>query len=355
MVEAVEFLIGLAVALAALADVFATILVPGQSRTPLRLANRLISLGLRVGRLIASRGGRPSRRPTNGFAPALSILAAFGWLSLLLVGFGLMIHAAGSDFTPRLIRLDDALYVSGSSLLTLGVSEVDAHGAARWLILAEALSGFAVISATVTFTLQIQAGLHQREPQVLTLAGLAGDPPTGIAILQEFGELDIRDELPRFFYDWRQWSADLTHSHLSYPILAHFHSADAKGDWLAALEAVLDAATIVMSLLDHEARGAATLMHRAGSRAAAELCLAFRLQPKERAEVGSDDVSRLVEKLVAAGYRVRPGRRSEECLKTLRRDYGPTLAALAGYLGADDARLLPPRSVPGGESRAKEA
>lgn len=336
-----EFVAGALVAAFTLADVFATILVPGPSRTPLRLAGRLSYLTLPLGRRFSARLKSPGQRPTNAFAPALSIFAALCWLLMLLTGFALMMHASAALFTPPLSRFDDALYVAGSSLLTLGVSEVDAHGGARWLILTSALAGFAVITATVSFILQVQAGLHQREPHVLSLAGLAGKPPSGIAILETYGALGIRDELAGFFYDWRKWSADLAHSHVSYPVLAHFHSADAESDWLAALEAVLDAATLVMALLDDRAVGAATLMHRSGSRAISELCKVFSLDAVDRDETPRGDIAQAVERLASAGYAPKRDAHLAARLRVLRNDYSARIAALGAYLGADRTRLVP--------------
>lgn len=341
MLVAAEFLTGLILTLLTLADVVATILVPGTSRTPLRIAARISDVALPAGRWFSLKRKSPGRRPVNAFAPALSILAALCWLLLLLLGFALMMHAMADAFTPTLSRFDQALYVAGSSLLTLGVSEIDAHGGARWLILSAAWSGFAVITATVSFVLQVQAGLQQREPQVLTLAGLAGKPPSGLAILLAYGDLDIRDELPRFFYDWRQWSADLAHSHVSYPVLAHFHSADAESDWLAALEAVLDAATIVMALLDDHARGAATLMHRSGSRAVAELCGAFHLDARATPAAAREEIDEVSARLHAAGYRLATHPQAAQRLQSLRRDYVDRIAVLGAHLGADRTRLAP--------------
>ena len=250
-----ETVIGFAIVLATLADVFSTVLAPGPANGRLRIAGRVREMTLPLWRYASRRRGRGGRQQlSNIFAPVLFCLAFAAWALLLLAGFGLLFHASGQSFSPPLATFDEALYVAGSSLLTLGVSEVNASGTARWLILWTALCGFGVITATITFILQVQASLHQREAGVLTLSGLAGSPPSGIVLLESFAKLDLRTDLPAFFKEWRDWSAAVLHSHASYPVLVYFHSMDAESDWLPALGAVLDAATL-LSVLTSDPRG----------------------------------------------------------------------------------------------------
>ena len=343
MVQAVEGLVGLAVTALALADIFCTILIPGPVKGPFRIAIRLRDLGLPLWRgLSRLRAGGRRQRLSNVFAPLVFILAFGTWSVLLLLGFALMFHAAAASFRPALDGFDQALYVAGSSLLTLGVSEVDAKGGARWLILWAALSGFGMITATFTYILQIQNSLHQRESGVLTLAGLAGKPPSGIGLLESFAALGLRDDLPDFFKDWRDLSAAVLHSHVSFPVLVYFHSVDAESDWLSALHAVLDAATIVMELTEEMSTGKAALLHRAGSRTVSHLCALFDLGLDAADAPADEDVAAVIERLLAAGYRAKrlAGPETARFLK-LRGDYSGRLDALAAHLGAERTRLIP--------------
>ncbi|WP_237477175.1 hypothetical protein [Lichenibacterium dinghuense] len=343
MVQAVEGLVGLAVTALALADIFCTILIPGPVKGPFRIAIRLRDLGLPLWRgLSRLRAGGRRQRLSNVFAPLVFFLAFGTWSVLLLLGFALMFHAAAASFRPALDGFDQALYVAGSSLLTLGVSEVDAKGGARWLILWAALSGFGMITATFTYILQIQNSLHQRESGVLTLAGLAGKPPSGIGLLESFAALGLRDDLPDFFKDWRDLSAAVLHSHMSFPVLVYFHSVDAESDWLSALHAVLDAATIVMELTEEMSTGKAALLHRAGSRTVSHLCALFDLGLDAADAPADEDVAAVIERLLAAGYRAKrlTGPETARFLK-LRGDYSGRLDALAAHLGAERTRLIP--------------
>ena len=179
-------------------DVFASILIPGPNKTPFAVAIVVRNVSLPVWRHVSrSRAGGRRQRLANIFAPLLFLLSFGTWIVLLMLGFGLMFHASARAFNPPLGSLDQAIYVAGSSLLTLGVSEVDATGHARWLILWAALSGFGVITAAFTYILQVQNSLHQRESGVLTLSGLAGKPPSGVTLLESYAHLRLKSESSR--------------------------------------------------------------------------------------------------------------------------------------------------------------
>lgn len=244
--KTLEFLAGISIAWAVLADVFSSVVVPGRSESWLRIAARVRDFAMRLSRMSINANRRRSRRLPRSFASFLLVVASLTWIILLLVAFGLMAHALRQFYSPAIESLSDALYVAGSALLTIGLSETNALGPARWVTLMAALSGFAVITATITFILSIQSGLHQREIAVLTLSGKAGRPPPGIVILETFAQLGMRADLPIFFREWREWSAAILHSHAAYPVLAYFRSVDADSDWVSALTAVLDAATIAI-------------------------------------------------------------------------------------------------------------
>lgn len=328
---------GLSLTAATLADIFVTILVPGPNRGFLRIGARLNRVTLPVARALSRRRHRGGR-PSNSFAPFLFLLIFATWLLLLLIGFGLLFFAMRDHFTPPLHDMGDAVYFAGSSLLTLGVSEVDAHGPARALLLAAGLSGFAAITATLTFVLQVQTALHQRESRVLTLGSLAGTPPTGIGLLESVASLSVASELHDFFRVWRDWAASTLHSHVASPMLIFFSSVDEESDWLLSLQAVLDAATMLMALTDHEAKGAATLMHRGGSRTAARLCALLGADQRDPTPLGEDAVRALSAKLERCGYPVIPvDAHLLAQFERLRGDYACRIDALARRLGAEQA------------------
>lgn len=341
----IEFVVGLVLSGLVLGDVVASIIIPGPAKGTFRVALRVRDMALPLWRhLSRTRGGGRRQRLSNSFAPLLFISAVVGWALALLFGFGLMFHASAASFEPALTDFGEAVYVAGSSLLTLGVSEVDAKGPARWLILWAALSGFGMITAAFTYILQVQSSLHQRESGVLTLSGMAGKPPSGIALLESFAALKLQGDLTAFFKDWRDWSAAILHSHVSYPVLMYYHSVDAESDWLSALHAVLDAATIIMQLTDESSSGAAALMHRAGARTAKHLGAVFDLADRDSDVLTHEDVATLLHRLERGGYRARTDHAGLATgLIKLRADYSGRLTALSEHLGAERILLLPDR------------
>lgn len=331
-----ELIGGATLTLFLLVDVFSTLLVPGPTagRPSVLLNTRRLSL------LVWHRASLQRRRkPGNGFAPFVLVIAFVSWMILLMLGFGMMIHALGGSFTPTVHSFAQSLYIAGSSMVTLGVSEVDATGVARWVLLAAGLAGFSVVTATITFSIQVQAGLRQREEGVLTLSGIAGAPPAGITIIETLAELGATDALPDFFIRWRDWAAGVLHSHTAYPVLAYFAATDPEIDWLAALEAVLDAATIVTAFTDDPAKGQAVMLHRTGS------MVVTRLRRMARLEVagppGAIDLTPLIDRLQAAGFVVSDHTTAMDRFQNLRRDYAGDIDSIADHLGARRAVLIP--------------
>jgi hypothetical protein len=339
----IEFGVGLLITINTLTDVFSSIVVPGPSSARLSVARHLRRMSVPLWRYVSKKRAMGRRQQlSNSFAPLLFFLAFATWMALLLLGFSLMFYALASSFEPPLAGLDDAIYFAGSSLLTLGVSEVDAHGAARWLVLWAGLSGFGVITATITFILQIQAGLQQREAGVLTLSGLAGTPACGILLLENFAALGLRTELRPFFKEWRDWSTATLHSHVAHPMLVYFHSVDAESDWLAALQAVLDAATLILVLTEETSIGTAAMMHRGGSRTAAHLCDLFDLKHKELEPISEESLELLIQRLKEAGYAAKPvSKHLAAELSKFRADYAGRLNSLGEHLGAERVELVP--------------
>ena len=176
----------------------------------------------------------------------------------------------------------------------------------------------------------------------MTLSGLVGKPPSGIVLLESFAALDLQADLKAFFKDWRDWSAAILHSHVSFPVLVYFHSVDAESDWLSALHDVLDAATIVMELTDEPSSGTAALMHRAGSRTVAHLCDLLNLETDAIDVPTPDAVAGLADRLRQAGYRVRDATALNAAqFGKVRSDYAGRLASLSRHLGAEQTLLVP--------------
>ena len=154
-VDILLFIIGLALAAMTLLDVFETVVVPGGSRASLKVARRLVR-----GLLPLWKAARGKRHGLSGaFAPLVLVLCFIIWIALLALGFGLMAYAARSHFVPPLRSIPDAIYMVGSSIVTIGVSEEDALGFGRWIILAAGFCGLGVMTMAVTYLLEVQSSV----------------------------------------------------------------------------------------------------------------------------------------------------------------------------------------------------
>ena len=103
------FLLGLALALLTLRDVFETVVVPGGSRALLRVAHRASSCSCRSGN---ARGRQ--RGLSSTFGPLVLVMSFVIWMGLLTLGFGLMAYAFRDDFEVRLHSFGDALSSSAA-------------------------------------------------------------------------------------------------------------------------------------------------------------------------------------------------------------------------------------------------
>src|SRR5438270_7936711 len=174
LLSVLEFAVGVVLAMTTLRDVFGTVVVPGASRASLQVARRLVLLGLPIATRIRGAG----RGISTGFAPLILSLTFVIWMVLLMCAFGLMAHALRGSFEPRIESLPQALYIVGSGLVTIGLSQTEAIGAARWLMLVAGFCGLAVMTMAVTYLLGVQGAIARRDAGILKLGTTAGRPPS---------------------------------------------------------------------------------------------------------------------------------------------------------------------------------
>ena len=164
-------------ALVALRDIFHTIWHPSGRGG---LSRRIMDVVWRLTR----RGRR--QRWLGHFAGPLSMgLVALTWLLLLQVGFALVywqhlpesfVYGSGLDPADR-AGFTDAMYLSAVTLATLGFGDI--VPTATWLrivVPTQALVGFALISAAVSWVLQVYPALTRRRALAVRLAHLRWAP-----------------------------------------------------------------------------------------------------------------------------------------------------------------------------------
>lgn len=329
------FLIGLALAAMTLTDVFETVVVPGGSTASLRIAKRLVWALLPLWKAF-----RGKRHGLSGvFAPLILVLCFIVWMTLLALGFGLMAYAARNDFEPPLRSLFDAVYMVGSALVTIGVSEENALGFGRWLILAAGFCGLAVMTMAVTYLLEVQGSVSKRDIGIIKLGTAAGQPPSAVTLLQRFAAIGNRDELVQVLRDGRDWCATVRQSHSNHPSLIYFQSVGTGSGWPAALGALLDLALFSEYWLDDRSLdGAAFLLRAEGTHMARELAEVINLHPVD-ASSDEAELKQAADQLRSSGYTIRDDM-DFSAISEQRAAYRSCVNALADHLGKPAAVLV---------------
>ncbi len=295
-----EFAVGLVLAAATLNDVFDTVVVPGGSRTVLRVARRMVWVTLPVWR----RAGRHGAVP-GSFAPFILVASFVVWMLLLTLAFGFMVHAVGGELRPPAHHFADALYAAASGLFTIGLSGVGAQGMARWIVLVAAFCGLAVMTMAVTYLLEVQGSIAARDAGILKLTTAAGEPPSGLGLLEKYAAVNVKDHVPEVLRSGRDWCAQVLQSHASHPTLVYFRSKGTGSGWPASLGALMDLALAIEFLIDApEWRGLATLLREDGCRMAETLNEMMGLR-REPAPLAAAELDQLLSRLQRAGYPLR--------------------------------------------------
>jgi len=284
-----------------LLDVFETVVVPGGSRASLKVARRLVIILLPIWKAV--RGKRHGLSGT--FAPMVLVLSFMIWITLLAFGFGLMAYAARYHFQPVLKSIPDAVYMVGSSIVTIGVSDEIALGFGRWLVLSAGFCGLAVMTMAVTYLLEVQGSVSKRDIGIIKLNTAAGQPPSALTLLQRFAAIGNRSELVEILRGARDWCATVRQSHSNHPSLIYFQSVATGTGWPAALGAMLDLALLCEQCIEDETlRGAAVLLREEGGDMARELADVVHLKP-EKADGNEPELKQAAEQLRASGYPIR--------------------------------------------------
>ena len=329
------FFAGIALAWLTLRDVFDTVVVPGGSRASLRVARRLNKTLLPVWKAV-----RGKRHGLSGsFAPLVLVLSFVTWIVLLALGFTLMAFSMRDHFRPALQSIPEALYMVGSSIVTIGVSERDALGGARWIVLASGFCGLAVMTMAVTYLLQVQSSVSKRDIGIIKLNTSAGEPPCALTLLERFAAIRNRGELPQVLREARNWCATVRQSHASHPSLIYFQSTGTASGWPAALGALLDLGLLVQCLDEDDLYGPSVLLGSEGREMARDLAAVIAVEPLA-ANPRPGELREAIERLERCGYSSRE-RTDFDMLARQRAEYQGFIDALAEHLGRPTNPLLP--------------
>jgi hypothetical protein len=175
---------GVALIAFALRDIFQTLLHPEGRGRLARSVMRAVWTACKV----------PKRRSSLLLAGPLGILLVVGaWAGLLVLGWGLLLWPQLEDGfgleAPGATGLADAVHVSLTTLTTLGSTEPPNEDWLRVLLPLEALLGFGLLSASISYLLLLYPALARRHCMAYEVALLREwDDQAGLP-LEQFDEV----------------------------------------------------------------------------------------------------------------------------------------------------------------------
>lgn len=293
------------------------------------------------------------------YGPASLLLLLVVWAVLLVTGFGLLFFAVRVPFSDAsglaqagglIGRLRTDLYVSGTTLFTLGLGDVLPRSAwARVLIVLEAGTGLGFVALVIGYVPVLYGAFSHREVAVALLDGRAGSPPTSAELLRRHAFAGGQEALMILLVEWERWSAEVLESHVSYPILCYYRSQHDNQSWLSALTAMLDTCALLISVVPGQASRQAQLTFAMGRHVLVDLGHVFHLEGRQKEWEARGGPNRLdppsfdllCEKLMVSGLKLCGDPEAPARLKALRGLYEPAAAALAEYLGMSLPKWVP--------------
>jgi hypothetical protein len=326
---------GLAILWVVLLDAFETVVLPRRVRRHFRLTawfyRRTWVPWRAVARLI-----KTSSRQQNWlgyFGPLTLILLLGFWAAGLIIGFALIQYGIGGheQLSGEPLTFGKIVYHSGETFFTLGYGDiVPTSAGARALSVIEAGMGFAFLGVVIGYIPVVYSSFSRREIQISMLDARAGSPPSAVELLIRLaGRTDdpgvdqsVLDDVLR---DWEQWSAELLESQISYPVLSFFRSQHSNQSWLAALTAMLDMTSLILTGIEGVHPGQAKLTFAMARHAAVDLAQVVNAQhdPDAPDRLPDAEFQAVREALAAVGLRLRTDDAAREKLARLRSMYEP--------------------------------
>jgi hypothetical protein len=261
--RALSFVAGLLCIFYALLDAFQTVILPRRATGRFRLTRLFYIFTWTPWSALASRIENSRDRETvfSVYGPLSLVLLIVAWAGALVTGFALMYYGLHSPFADSLgiaanFRTD--LYVSGTTLFTLGLGDVVPRSAlTRELIILEAGTGLGFVAMVIGYFPVLYGAFSRREVSISLLDARAGSPPTAVELLRRHSFQGGDAALTLLLEEWERWAAELMESHISYPLLCYFRSQHTNQSWLSALTAILDTCSLLIAgVQGHPARQA---------------------------------------------------------------------------------------------------
>jgi Ion channel len=337
--QIVTLIAGLVCLFAALFDAFQTIILPRRATGRFRLTRIFYIATWKPWAFFTTRLHDLRKRESafSYYGPMSLIFLLAVWAGAMVVGFALIFYALGNPFndTAQGPGFWSDIYVSGTTLFTLGLGDVTPHrGVVRAVIILESGTGLGLLAVVMGYFPVLYAAFSRREVSISLLDARAGSPPTAAELLRRHSYEGGEAALSLLLVEWERWSAELLESHISYPLLCYFRSQHSNQSWISALTSVLDtSALLIAGVQGHEARQA-QLTFAMARHALVDLSQIFSLVPVNNAadRLPQARYEQLYNLLCQSGVSVCRDGRSFERLRDMRALYEGYAEALSNYL-----------------------
>lgn len=332
---------GVALIVLSLWDAFETVILPRSVVRLVRLSRTINALVWPVWYAIAARAKTEARRERyRSFYGPMSIIFMLAiWAAALLLGFALVAYGTGSAWTMaggRAPGFIDDIYVSGTTLFTLGLGDVvPAARVTRVLLVIEVGIGLGFLTVGIAYLPVINQSFSRREAQITVLDAWAGSPPSAVELLRRLSANDAVPEIQTFLRDWERWTAELLESHISYPQVAYFRSQHGRQSWVSALTAVLDASSLVLTGIEGVPSWRARQAFAIARHAAVDLSQLLNAPPRKSPRLESFQSDRILAAVEATGLRFTQRDDAGQRLLHYRKMYEPYVAGLSAALAMD--------------------
>lgn len=348
MLEILAVVLGAFLVFAVLWETFETIVLPRRVTRQFRMTRLFYRYSWLPWRALAGiRRNKKKRDAMLSYYGPLSLLMLLAfWAITLVFGFAL-VHFGDSEQMAGAVypsRFGNALYLSGTTLFTLGLGDVTpASSLGRFVTVLEGGIGFGFLALVIGYLPVLYQSFSRREVTISLLDARAGSPPTAFELIRRNtgpATCDF-DALTDVLAHWESWAAELMESHLSYPVLAYFRSQHDNQSWIASLTVILDVCSLAMVGLEGLCQYQARMTFAIARHALVDLSQVFGAAPEKDGADGRlslEELALIRQELSASGFQLASDSAADAELKRLRSLYEPYALALAHHLMLD----LPP-------------
>jgi hypothetical protein len=340
-----------------LLDAFQTIILPRRPVGKLRITRAFFVVTWLPWRWVASRFPvHKGREQMYGVYGPLALLSLFVvWAVLLSFAYGLIyfgMHAPFADPShpvTALAQLRSCFYVSGTTLVTLGLGDiVPMSMGARVLVVLEAGNGLGFVALVISYVPVIYTAFSTREITVALLDARAGSPPTAGELLLRHNFSGGHHALTLLLGDWERWAATMLETHVSYPILCYYRSQHDNQSWLSAIVAILDTCALLITTVEGPSSRQAQLTFAIARHTLVDLGHVFHQEAREKqfhdepaVRLHDEEFGRLCESLSEAGFSLCGSGDTRARLAAIRKLYEPHACAMAEYLRLELPAWMP--------------